>query len=92
MTEDRTGEERDPRPPGRQLMFESVSRVVPHLRVGGTESGRGAGESGGADVGTYTHRPATRHALAGSGGGFVGGAYLSDEEHSPVLFGVLFDA
>ena len=73
-------------------MFEFVGRVVPHLRVGGTEPGRGVGESGGADVGTYTHRPAKRHVLAGSGGGFVGGAYLYDEGHTPVLFGVLFDA
>ena len=27
-----------------------------------------------------------------SGGGFVSGAYLSDEEHNPVLLGVLLDA
>ena len=32
-------------------MFEFVSRVVPHLRVGGTEAGRGAGEPGCTDVG-----------------------------------------
>ena len=59
---------------------------------GGTEAGQGAGESSGADVGTYTHRPAKRHALTGSGGGFVGEAYSSDEGHRPVLFGFLFDA
>ena len=46
----------------------------------------------GSNLGAYTHRPAKRHALAGSGGGFVGGGYLSDEGHSPVLFGVLFAA
>ena len=30
--------------------------------------------------------------LSRAGGGFVGGAYFSDEGHSIVLFGVLFDA
>ena len=56
------------------------------------EAGGGAGEPGGSIVGAYAHRPVKRHALAGSGGGFVSGAYLSDEGHSPVLFGFLFDA
>ena len=62
------------RSPRRQPVFEFVSRVLPHLRVGGTEAGRGAGEPGGADVGAYAHRSAKRHAFAGSGGGFDGGA------------------
>ena len=78
--------------PRGQPVFKFVGRVIPHFRVGGTEAGRGAGEPGAADVGAYAHRPAKRHAFAGSGGGVVGGAYLSDEGHSPVPFGVLFDA
>ena len=57
-------------------MFKYVARVLPHLRVGGAQAGRGAGEPGGANVGAHAHRFATRYAFAGSGSRFVGGAYL----------------
>ena len=73
-------------------MFQFVSSVLPPLRVGKAKEGRLAGKTGGANVGGYAHRPSKLYALAGSGGGFVGEAYLSDKGHSPVLFGVLFDA
>ena len=78
--------------PRGQPVFKFVGRVIPHFRVGGTEAGRGAGEPGGADVGAYARRPAKRHAFAGSCGGFVGEADLSDEGHSPVFYGILLDA
>ena len=66
-----------PRSPYRQPVFECAGRVLPHLRVGGAEAGRGAGEPGGAGVGAHAHRFAKRHALADSGSRFVGGAYIS---------------
>ena len=52
-----------PRPRRGQPVFEFFSIFVPHFRVGGTESGRGAVEPGGADVGTYTHQPPKRQRL-----------------------------